>query len=110
MPRRALLGPTMGYHGRRCWLPLPPTGLGQHLVSWHTDPAVVGWRLVRRHQLDGALRPAPPLPVPSRQPGLPRSPEPSQQLPSPPGSREQQPRHLTLLVTGGESDLSGLWF
>jgi hypothetical protein len=49
-------GRAVHYHGPGCWLPLPPTRIGRRQMSWHIDPASIGWRLVRRSWFDEVLR------------------------------------------------------
>lgn len=78
-PPRELLSRNMRYHGAATWVPLPPTRIGRRQMSWHIDPASIGWRLFPRDWLNGVLRPAPP-----RRPS--------------PRRLQAQPTNLTLLV------------
>lgn len=55
-PPAELLGRQVRYHGPGDWLPLPPTRIGRHAITWHVGPASVGWRLFPREELYKALR------------------------------------------------------
>lgn len=55
-PARELLGRTERYYGAGCWLPAPPTRIGNCALTWRVEPHTVGWQLFRSEVFHLALR------------------------------------------------------